>query len=315
MRYLILDKRQRVQTSNEKGIATADLRIMEEIEKMNTTADLAYWDQLEFEFIDGETKIKANDVSLEKYSHIILRGHDLHSPIQYEFKRYIIEYAEQYNNNNPEQKLLVQNAEAIKALPYYNKISMAIFCSRNSIPYFNTYYATDGNYTKERDILNNYPLIIKEYAGINRLQTIDGVEKIKKNVFKLNSEQDLEQEFLAEQDHSRFFLQDFSTDASDMRIFVKNGSVIGGWKRKATDGFMTVKGGEYEMYNTPSEDIQEIAEKVARTLKANFMAVDFMHMDGKPLLQEISFHPGFKAYETKIEGEPVNIAKEIATAF
>jgi len=37
--------------------------------------------------------------------------------------------------------------------------------------------------------------------------------------------------------------------------------------------------------------------------------------DGNMLLQEISLHPGFKAYETKIEGKPVNIAEAIITAF
>jgi hypothetical protein len=41
-----------------------------------------------------------------------------------------------------------------------------------------------------------------------------------------------------------------------------------------------------------------------------------MFKNGKPYLQEISLHPGFKAYETKItDGEPVNIAEAIITAF
>jgi D-alanine-D-alanine ligase-like ATP-grasp enzyme len=46
------------------------------------------------------------------------------------------------------------------------------------------------------------------------------------------------------------------------------------------------------------------------------MAVDFMYIDEKPYIQEISFHPGFKAYETKItEGKATNIAEAIITAF
>ena len=40
-----------------------------------------------------------------------------------------------------------------------------------------------------------------------------------------------------------------------------------------------------------------------------------MYIKGKPHIQEISLHPGFKAYETKIPGKPVNIAKDIVTAF
>ena len=54
---------------------------------------------------------------------------------------------------------------------------------------------------------------------------------------------------------------------------------------------------------------------MASVLEADFMAVDFMYIHGKPHIQEISFHPGYKAYENKIEGEPVNIAEAIVTAF
>ena len=78
---------------------------------------------------------------------------------------------------------------------------------------------------------------------------------------------------------------------------------------------MTVKKGEYEMYNEPDQEIVDIAERFATILSADFMAVDFMYIDDKPYVQEISFHPGFKAYETKIEGKSVNIAEAIITAF
>jgi glutathione synthase/RimK-type ligase-like ATP-grasp enzyme len=78
---------------------------------------------------------------------------------------------------------------------------------------------------------------------------------------------------------------------------------------------MTVKKGEYTMYNNPDQEIVDISEKVATLLSADFMAVDLMYIEDKPHVQEISFHPGFKAYETKIEGKPVNIAEAIITAF
>jgi len=61
--------------------------------------------------------------------------------------------------------------------------------------------------------------------------------------------------------------------------------------------------------------MREIAEKMANILEADFMAVDFMYMNGKPCIQEISLHPGFKAYETKIKGEHINIAEAIIDAF
>jgi glutathione synthase/RimK-type ligase-like ATP-grasp enzyme len=101
-----------------------------------------------------------------------------------------------------------------------------------------------------------------------------------------------------------------------MRIFVSNNKIVGGWKRKATQGFMTVSKGEYTIYNEPEEEIAGLALKTAKAFKADFIATDFMLKDGKPYLQEISLHPGFKAYEEKATGGvPNNIAKAIIESF
>lgn len=315
MHYLIIDKRQRVETGNEDKIATANLRLIEELDKKGIPHTLVYNDELEFEFLNGETLVKVKGEDIRKYSHILLRGHALHDEREYHFKRYIIDYIDQHNATNPQNRILIQNSEAIKKFPYYNKIALALFCSQHNIPYFNTYFRTDGRYLEKRDMLNEYPIIMKEYAGANRVEIIDGVEKIKKNVFKIDDDYGYEQEYLKDLDHSRFFIQEFSDTGKDIRIFVKLGKVVGGWMREATEGFMTVKDGNYTMYNNPAPEIKEIAENVARLLDADFMAVDFMYMEDKPLLQEISYHPGFKAYETKIEGEPINIGEAIITAF
>jgi len=315
MRYLIIDKRQRVQIDTMGEIPTGSARLVEELEKKNIECDFVYNDQLEFLFSDGKVQIKANGKDILEYTHIIFRGHSLDSEKEYHFKRYIIDYVDEYNESNPGKKILVQNSEAIKRFPYYNKIAMAMLCHRHNLPYFNTYFRSDGEYSKERSMLNEYPLIIKEYTGKNRLEVIDGKEKVKKNVFKLDSEEDMEQENLKGQDLTNFFIQEFSDSGEDYRIFVKLGKVIGGWRRKASEGIMTVLRGEYQMYNNPSEEIREIAEKMANILDADFMAVDFMYIHNKPHIQEISFHPGYKAYENKIEGEPVNIAEAIITAF
>lgn len=312
MKYLIIDKKQRISQDNN---TYANNRIIEELNKKNIPHTLAYFDELEFLFLNGETLIKAQGEDLRKYSHIIFRGHDLHSDMEYQFKRYIVDYTDQYNANNPENKILVQNSKSIKKLPYYNKIALAMFCSQNNIPYFNTYFRTDGNYQEERDMLNSYPLIIKDYAGANRVEKINGKDKIKKNVFKLDTQQDYNQEYLKNLDLSRMFIQEFSDSAIDIRIFVKNGKVIAGWKRHASQGFMTVSHGIYSMYNNPEDSIKNLAQTVSQIFEADFIAVDIMLMNEKPLLQEISLHPGFKAYETKIDGEPVNIAEAIITAF
>jgi len=312
MKYLVIDKRPRIKNIE---IPTASSRILEELKKKDIPADFVYNDEIEILFMDGSTQIKAKGIDVKEYTHIIFRGHALHNDKQYALKRYIIDYIEQHNSDNPEKKVLIQNSKAIKKLPYYNKIAISLLCSQYNLPYFQTYYRTDGKYLEPRDMLKEYPLIIKEYAGINRIEIIDGEEKIKKNVFKLEKDEDFEQDGLKEQDLSNFFLQEFSSTAEDYRIFVKLGKVIGGWKRTASKGFMTVNKGIYETYNEPNEQMREIAEKMANILEADFMAVDFMYMNGKPCIQEISLHPGFKAYETKIKGEHINIAEAIIDAF
>lgn len=315
MNYLIIDKRQRVKVESMAEIPTASARITEELEKEGIQYDFIYNNQLEFLFKNGQTQIKANRKDITEYTHIIFRGHSLDNEKEYHYKSYIINYIDHYNFLNPKRKILVQNSKAIKNLPYYNKIALALFCSIHNIPYFNTYYRTDGKYLQDRDMLKEYPLIIKEYTGRNRIVHIDDQEKIKKNIFLLEKDNDYSQEGLKEQDLTNFFLQEFSTNAQDIRIFVKLGKVIAGWKRKASNGFMTVNKGIYEMYNEPIPEIKELAEKVSFLLNADFIAVDFMYIKGKPHIQEISLHPGFKAYETKIPGKPVNIAKDIVTAF
>ncbi len=308
MKYLIIDKRQRGEIGKKLDIPTSSARLLEELDKRNIEQDFIYNDQLEFILNNGRFIITANGKDIAEYSHIIFRGHALHNDQEYHYKRYIIDFAEQYNKENPDKNILVQNAEAIKRFPYYNKIAMAQFCSINNIPYFNTYFRTDGNYTEERDYLKDFPLITKDYTGKNRVEVIDGKEKIKKNVFKIEKED----EYKLNPD---FFLQEFSNSGEDYRVFVKLGKVIGGWKRKAKGNFMTVSKGEYEMYNKPDSKMKDIAEKVSLILKADFIAVDFMNINNKLAVQEFSFHPGFKAYETKIKGTPINIAEAIITAF
>lgn len=315
MKYLVIDKKQRGDTGENLTIPTGSARLLEELEKKNIESDFIYNDQLEFVFHNGKMEIYAGGKNITEYTHIIFRGHALHNDHEYHYKRYIIDYIDQYNKENTSKKILVQNSEAIKKFPYYNKIAIAQFCSINNIPYFDTYFRTNGDYLSTRSVLSKYPLIIKEYAGVNRIEMIDGKEKVKKNVFKIEKIDDYKQGGLEGQDFRNFFVQEFSDSGEDYRIFVKLGKVIGGWKRLAKNSFMTVSKGEYEMYNEPNDEIRSIAEKVATLLDADFMAVDLMYINGKAKVQEFSLHPGYKAYETKIEGSPVNIAEAIITAF
>jgi len=196
MKYLIIDKRQRVKTDNE--FPHASLRIMEELKKENLKFDFAYLDQIEILIKNSKLQILVNGADPSTYSHIIFRGHSLAENKQYETKSIISDYIEQKNKTSSGHITKVQNSGATKTLPYYNKIWMAWICAKNDIPFFDSYYRTNGEYGMKRDFLSKYPLIIKEYSGENDMRKVNGEEKIKKNVYKLENSSDFEQEYLKE---------------------------------------------------------------------------------------------------------------------
>ncbi len=308
MRFLLVDKGQRVKIKNKYPYTVK--RLTEELENMSIPYDFAYNNELAMSYHNGKLKITIKKKDILDYTHIMFRGHYLEKHRSYQMKRMVINHIDHHNKKSPNNQIKVHNAEAMKVLPYYNKITTMQLCAYNDIPYFNSYYRLDGDYKNRTDKIN-YPYIIKEYAGINDIRKIKEKRKVKKNVYLVKKEKDLQQEHLKDKDITHFYIQEFSTVGQDIRTFVKGGKVVGGFKRTATESFKTVLHGKYEMYNKPSEQIKKLAEKMGKILKADFVAVDFMvKKDGNPYLQEISFHPGFKAYETKIkDGKPINVPK------
>ncbi len=313
MRFLIIDKKQRIDIPGQHSYVIT--RLVEEIEALGGTAEIGYNDNIEMLFDESGAKITSNGIDIREFTHIIPRAHRLERPIEYETKRMIADYIEQYNMNNTQNKVLMQNAEAIKKFPYYDKLYMSLICAQNNIPLIPTYYETSGAYSVKQAPLPS-PWITKDYQGKNELRSINGVDKVKKNVFKITTDEDFSQENLSGKDLREYIVQEFIDTGEDIRVFLKNGVAFAAFKRKATEGFMTVLRGEYTLFDLESEpETKQLAQHVAKVFKADFMAADFMYKNGKPLLQEISFNPGFKAMEQKIEGSSINMAKEIVTAF
>ncbi len=283
MKYLIIDKKQRVQTENK--LPYASLRITEELKKKNLDFYFAYFDQIEIFFKDSKLKILVNGVEPSTYSHIIFRGHELGQKTHYETRTLITHYIEQKNKTKVGTSTKVQNTEATKTMPYYDKIWVAWVCAKNQIPFFKSYYKLSGDYSVEHENFSVYPLIIKHITGENDVRKVQNKDKVKKNVYKLENKGDLKQKYLKGKNLKEFFIQEFSDEGEDMRIFVSKNKIIGGWRRKAQKGFMTVSQGEYTIYNKPSKEITNLAIKTSKAFKADFIATDFMFKDGKPYLQ------------------------------
>jgi hypothetical protein len=311
MRYLIIDKKQRINTSKESTYAQD--RFKEELEKKSIPYLFAFFEDISIDMLDGKMKILIGNEDILGFTHIIFRGHHLGNLLAYETKKIIAHYIDQFNINNSDKVIHLQNIESLKFLPYYDKLYVYNLCIENNLPIIPSYYKTSGDYLG----ILPYPFIIKDVTGENDVVVIDGKEKIKKNVYLIEKEEDLKQERLIGKNLTKYYAHKFLTSGEDFRVFVAKGTVIGGFSRKAQDGFFTVKQGIYTFFNIENNsDIVELAQKAANVFKADFIAIDIMKDENnKPLIQEISLNPGFKAYETKIGEGFVNIAKAIIETF
>lgn len=305
--YLYIEKRQRVKKTDSPYSRRAT-RIADELEAMGLNYKIAHFDEIEVDFKNDKITVLADGEDITRFSHIIFGGHSGYK--EYELKRLIVDVAQASGNTQ------VQNADFIKKLPYYTKIGFAKVCVENNLPHLHTYFSNTGSYESQQEI--SYPYIAKHYNGENDLVREGEKDVIRKNVFIIEDNNSWQQERLSEKSPADFLIQEFADAGEDLRIFVSNGKVVGGWKRIAGEGFMTVggEGRRYVYYNSPAQEIVDICEKAASAWSVDFMALDFIYKDGKPYILEFSMNPGFHAYETKCEdGEPVNVARAIIESF
>lgn len=321
-KYLIIDKPSRVELTDTLPYAITRLKAA--IEENQDSIEYHLNEEINISIISNKIQICINTTPIEEFTHIILRGH--HSRRDYEIKQIIVNYIEKHNQDmfdNPDKQIKILNSEFMKVLPHYTKIYQALICSQNNIPFLDTYYKSNGEYCIDNQIdkfnITTDKVILKHYTGKNDLRKIDDKYKIKKNIYLLEKAEDINQPNLINKSKSAFFIQEFVSIGEDIRVFMKKDKFIGGWKRKATESFITVNKGEYSNYNNPSKQILEIAIKTVQAFKSDFMAIDIIEKDGNPYVLEVNMNPGFKAYDNKVNGvigmDKVDIAKEIISSF
>lgn len=310
MKFLIIDKRKRVGELDSPHYAVT--RLSEELRKRDIEFETGYFDELDFIVDKGKFEVLFRNRPLTECTHIIMRGH--RTQYEYMMKRYVVDYCLQ-------KSIRVQNSDFIKEVPFYDKLFQMKKMSENSIPYLPSAYTLDGRYFEKPELLQTigFPMIYKHTEGEYRTEVIDGEDKMKKNVFLAKDVKELEalckehdnieDEFLLEPSH--YFIQKFVDIGEDYRALMIGGEYIGGWKRVATRNFLTVSKGEYSNYSEPSDEFMKLANDVTTLFRADYCAIDIIYSDGKPYVLEINMNPGFKAFETKIEGLQVDVAKRI----
>jgi glutathione synthase/RimK-type ligase-like ATP-grasp enzyme len=310
MKFLFIDIAKRLGNKDEPQYAVQ--RLAEELQKRSISYDLGHYDDIVISVEHGVFDITFKGTVLKDYSHIIIRGH--RTPYEYMLKQYIVAYADLH-------KIVVQNAEFIKKWPQYNKTLQMQYFTDAGLPYIDSAYSIDGLYWEKKDILKRigFPLIYKHIEGEYKIEIIDGKEKFKKNVYLIKNVKELEnachsydkiEERFTTQP-SKYFIQKYIDSGIDYRAIMIGGAYFSGWKREATQNFLTVSKGEYTLYDKPEPALKDLAIKTAQLLSADYCAVDIIYNKAAPYILEVNMNPSFKAFETKVEGQHEDIAAAI----
>ena len=89
-------------------------------------------------------------------------------------------------------------------------------------------------------------------------------------------------------DNKKYIFQKYLPNNGDVRLYVLNGKIIGAVKRSNKQDFRSnfSLGGEVEAYE-PSKEMTEIALKISRLLKSDYIGVDFIISDKEFVVNEI----------------------------
>lgn len=310
MRFLIVDIRKRVGPTDTPHYAVQ--RLLDVLSERNITGETCHYDNLDLSVEEGALVIRACGIPLTEYTHIIMRGH--RTLYEYMLKQYVAAYAQKHG-------IRLQNARIIQKLPHYTKTIQMVLLAQAGIPYVDSFYCVDGLYWQKEDALKRigFPLIYKHTEGGYRIETIKGENKTKKNIFLINTKEELrnaclewdqpEEQFLTKP--STYFIQKYVPTGEDYRSILIEGRFLSAWKRSATGSFLTVNKGQYALVASPDKDFIDLSERTAQLLEADYCAVDIIYDNGKPHVLEINMNPGFKSFETKLEGNTVDIASAI----
>lgn len=152
--------------------------------------------------------------------------------------------------------------------------------------------------------LGKPPWIIKipegtQGIGVILCESIASAESTIEALTKLNTKV-IVQEFIKE------------SKATDIRIFITNGKVLGAMKRSATTGFRSNlhRGAVGEPINLSTSE-EQIALEAVKALNLTIAGVDLLQSNKGPLIMEVNSSPGLEGIE---QNTTVNIAKEIIMA-
>ncbi len=186
-----------------------------------------------------------------------------------------------------------------------NKMKSLQILSQEKVSIPNTCYVNQLEDTKILEkVLGNPPWILKipegtQGIGVILSETLAAAESTIETLLKLNTKV-IVQEFIKE------------SKATDIRVLVVNGKILGAMKRTASSGFRSnlhrgATGTPVEL--TKKEE--KLALKATKILGLNIAGVDIIQSNKGSLILEVNSSPGLEGIE---DNTPKNVAKEIIIA-
>ena len=186
-----------------------------------------------------------------------------------------------------------------------NKIKSLQILSKENIATPNTCYINKlTNLSLIEKTLGPPPWILKipegtQGIGVILSESISSAESTIETLTKLNTKV-IVQEFIKE------------SKATDIRVFIVNGKILGAMKRSANKGFRSNlhRGAIGEPIELSIKE-QRIALEAVKALGLNIAGVDLLQSKKGPLIMEVNSSPGLEGME---QSTSVNVAKEIILA-
>jgi len=186
-----------------------------------------------------------------------------------------------------------------------NKMKSLQILSREKVSIPNTCYVNQLENTKILEkVLGNPPWILKipegtQGIGVILSETLAAAESTIETLLKLNTKV-IVQEFIKE------------SKATDIRVLVVNGKILGAMKRTASTGFRSnlhrgATGTPVELTKKEAK----LALQATEILGLHIAGVDIIQSNKGPLILEVNSSPGLEGIE---DNTSINVAKEIIIA-
>jgi RimK family alpha-L-glutamate ligase len=280
----------------------APKRMHEELIRHGHEAYLMPWMDISLYLAKGVTYIGDGKYSLDYFDAIIPRSPQFSDKekgkIVIKRLRGILNLIIQYAK---ERNLFVLNSKFFGEYQSEDKLAQQFFLFQHGLPGIDSGFFSRSLRADKK--LMRFPLISKTVQG-----------SLGKGVFKLNNKKELEKIILENNVSGRTMMfQKYCKIKSDFRVLVIDGKAIGVIERVAQGNEwrtnVSLGGFAKKVIGKKATKITELAEKVAKEMKFDYVGVDILEEKGKFFVIEVNSLAQFRGFESAFQ--EINVAEEV----